>query len=116
MPSEVDTSAWSGEGAFTQLLIERLRGMDTIRLVRVEDAPATRSEADYNFVSNEVFVAFVTRERQQAIKWFGFLPGTRTVSEKAWTLGELERALTQLFGGQRVELIDTRDVGHGTAA
>ena len=96
MPSEVDTSAWSGEGAFTQLLIERLRGMDTIRLVRVEDAPATRSEADYNFVSNEVFVAFVTRERQQAIKWFGFLPGTRTVSEKAWTLGELERALTAL--------------------
>lgn len=96
MPSELDATGWSGEGAFTQLLIERLRGMDAIRLVKVEDAPATRSDADYNFVSNEVFVAFVTRERRQAIKRFGFLPGTRTVSEKAWTLGELETALTAL--------------------
>ena len=51
-------SAWSGEGRFTQLLIERLRDVAGVHFVRVEDAPATRSEADYNFISNELFVAF----------------------------------------------------------
>ena len=44
---KIDTANWSGEGQFTQLLIERLREMDTIDFIRVEDAPATRSEADY---------------------------------------------------------------------
>ena len=46
---ELDTSKWSGEGTFTQLLIERLREVDAVAFVRVEDAPASRSEADYNF-------------------------------------------------------------------
>jgi hypothetical protein len=94
MPSEIDTSKWSGEGTFTQVLIDRLVELDTIRLVRVEDAPASRSEADYNFISNEIFVAFKTLERAQAITRFGFLSGTRTISEKAMTVPELERVLT----------------------
>ena len=34
MPFELDTSAWSGEGTFTQLLIDRLRGIVGVRLVR----------------------------------------------------------------------------------
>ena len=38
MPFEPDTSAWSGEGTFTQLLIDRLSGIAGVRLVRVEDA------------------------------------------------------------------------------
>ena len=63
---DVDTEKWSGEGEFTQLLIDTLRELGTITLVRVEDAPASRSEADYNFMSNEVFVAFVTRSRQES--------------------------------------------------
>ena len=60
---EVDKEKWSGEGEFTQLLVEKLRELGTITLARVEDAPASRSEADYNFMSNEVFVAFATREQ-----------------------------------------------------
>jgi hypothetical protein len=32
--------------------------VDGARFLRVEDAPATRSEADYNFISNEIFVRF----------------------------------------------------------
>jgi hypothetical protein len=96
MPSELDTSNWSGEGAFTQLVIDRLRERDDIRLVRVEDAPATRSDADYNFISNEVFVAFATRERQERTKRFGIIPQSRTVSEKVSSVAQLESVLTAM--------------------
>ena len=93
MPFELDTSAWTGEGTFTQLVVDRLREVEAIRLVRVENAPATRSDADYNFISNEVYVAFATVEREERIKRFGLLPASRTVSEKAMTLVGLETAL-----------------------
>ena len=66
MPLETDTSNWSGEGVFTQLLIERLREIDAVRFVKIEDAPATRSEADYNFISNELFVAFRDRRSRRS--------------------------------------------------
>jgi hypothetical protein len=96
MPSEIDTARWSGEGSFTQVVIDHLREMEQIRLIRVEDAPATRSEADYNFISNEVFVEFATTTRAEPIKRFGFLPGTRSVADKAMTIAMLERVLTAL--------------------
>ena len=96
MPFDVDTSAWSGEGSFTQLLIDRLRQVDAIRFVRVEDAPASRSEADYNFVSNELFVDFATTDRRERTTRFGFLPSVRTVTEKAMTIPGLEAALTAM--------------------
>src|SRR3954466_15822034 len=96
MPLETDTTNWSGEGAFTQLLIERLRGIDGVRFVRVEDAPATRSEADYNFISNELFVGFAIVDREEPIKRFGIFPAKRTVATPAMSLIELERALTAL--------------------
>jgi hypothetical protein len=94
MPLELDTSAWSGEGTFTQLLLERLGDVAGVRFVRVEDAPATRSDADYNFISNELYVGFATVERQERIKRFGVLPGVRTVIDKALSLQGLEAALT----------------------
>ena len=93
MPLELETSAWSGEGTFTQLLIERLRDVAGVHFVRVEDAPATRSDADYNFISNELFVGFETTQRQERVKRFGVLPGVRRVTEKAMTLQGLEAAL-----------------------
>ena len=93
MPLELETSAWSGEGTFTQLLLERLGDVAGVRFVRVEDAPATRSDADYNFISNELYVGFATVERQERIKRFGVLPGVRTVTDKALTLQGLEAAL-----------------------
>jgi hypothetical protein len=96
MPFDVDTSAWSGEGAFTQLLIDRLRTIDGVRYLRVEDAPSTRSDADFNFVSNELFVDFATTDRVERSRRFGFLPATRTVTEKTMTLAGLEAALTAL--------------------
>ena len=94
MNVEVNTSNWSGEGAFTQLLIDQLRQLDGIAVVRVEDAPASRSEADYNFISNEVFVGFATTVREVGVKKFGFLPVSRSISEKAMTIAGLDAVLT----------------------
>jgi len=98
MPFELDTEAWTGEGTFTQLVLDHLRELDTIRLVRVENAPATRSDADYNFISNEIYVAFATVEREERIKRFGVLPATRKVAEKAMTFSGLEAALAEMAG------------------
>ena len=98
MPFELETSAWSGEGTFTQLLIDRLQDVDGVRFVRVEDAPATRSDADYNFISNELYVGFATIEREERIKRFGVLPGVRVVTDKVMTLQGLEAVLGTLDG------------------
>ena len=66
--------------------------------MRVEDAPATRSDADYNFISNELFVGFDTTEKRERFKRFGVLPGTRTVTERAMTLPGLEAVLAGVDG------------------
>jgi hypothetical protein len=94
----VDTTNWSGEGTFTQQLIDRLQQIEGIDLVRVEDAPASRSEADYNFISNEIFVVFATRPRQEPTRRLGFIPGVRTVHDPAMTIQQLEQALAALPG------------------
>ena len=93
---QIDTSSWSGEGDFTQQLIERLQQIEGIALVRVEDAPASRSEADYNFISNEVFVGFAAAVRRERVRRFGFLPTSRTVADKAMTVAGLEVALAAI--------------------
>src|SRR3954470_8728790 len=98
MPFELESSAWSGEGTFTQLLIDRLQDVDGVRFLRVEDAPATRSDADYNFISNEIYVAFATRNRVERVRRFGILPVSRIVTEKTMTLATLEQALTGAEG------------------
>jgi hypothetical protein len=96
MAFETDRSNWSGEGQFTQLLLERLPELPGIRRVRVEDAPATRSEADYQFMSNEMYVEFAVQNREEAYRRFGVLPATRLVPEKLLTLAGLEAALTAM--------------------
>jgi hypothetical protein len=98
MPLELESSGWSGEGTFTQLLIDTLREIGGVRFVRVEDTPATRSDADYNFISNELYIGFETVERRERITRFGILPGSRTVTEKVMTLPGLEAALTGVDG------------------
>jgi hypothetical protein len=90
---DVDTSGWSGEGTFTQVLIDRLKVVDGVAFVRVEDAPASRSEADYNFISNEIFVRFSTTDREERTTRFGFLPVRRVVQEKTMTVSGLEQVL-----------------------
>ena len=89
----VDTSKWSGEGEFTQLLLEHLRQMPNIAGVRLEDAPATRSEADYNFISNEFFIDFVSETREERTRKWGFVPVRHVVEAKAMTIAQLETVL-----------------------
>src|SRR5499427_327041 len=95
---DVDTSNWSGEGTFTQALVERLKTIDGLTLVSVEDAPASRSEADYNFMSNEIFVVFETGVRQEPTRRLGLFPGTRDVPFKKMTIGDLETRLASISG------------------
>jgi hypothetical protein len=92
----VDTSGWSGEGVFTQTLIEQLRQTAGIAFLRVDDAPATRSEADYNFISNEIFVGFENIVERERVRRFGVLPGSKKVVRKSMTLRALEQALAAL--------------------
>jgi hypothetical protein len=93
---DVDTSKWSGEGSFTQTLVDHLRTIEGVTLVRVEDAPASRSEADYNFISNEVFVVFATATREEPIRRLGFFPGTRTVKYAVMNVSDLDAALAEV--------------------
>jgi hypothetical protein len=95
---EVDTSKWSGEGTFTQTLLDRLTQTDGLVLVRVEDAPASRSEADYNFMSNEIFVVFETGTREEPTRRLGLFPGTRTVAYKKMSVAGLETRLASAPG------------------
>jgi hypothetical protein len=92
----LDTSKWSGEGTFTHVLVDQLRRLEAVAGVVVEDAPASRSEADYNFISNEVYVAFATTPRIERVLRFGFLPASRAVIDKAMTIAQLETALTAI--------------------
>lgn len=93
---ELDATDWSGEGAFTQTLIDALRRLDPVTFVRIEDARSSRSDVDYNFVSNEVFVRFRTRDAVRRTKLLGLLPVTRTVAEPAMTVTDLEQALGRI--------------------
>ena len=96
MASETDTTNWSGEGQFTQLLLDHLKGVKEIRHIRVEDAPSTRSEADYQFMSNELFVDFALHSREEPVTRFGLFRATRTVADKALTMAGLEAVLTAI--------------------
>jgi len=90
---ELDTTSWSGEGEFTARLIEVIRVLPHIVLLRVEDAPASRAEAAFSFISNELFVRFARTERRVRSRKFGILPGWTVVSGQHMTLTQLEEAL-----------------------
>jgi hypothetical protein len=94
---EIDSTAWSGEGTFTHTLIERLREFEDIALLRVEDAPSTRSDFDYNFISNEVFVTFCgARGRRRW--WQTVLRPAGRVGPPAMTIGRLAVRLAETEG------------------
>ena len=93
---DLDTANWSGEGVFTQTLINSLQRLDQVTCLRVEDVPSSRSDVEYNFISNELFVRFHTRDRVVRARMLGLLPVTRTFTETVMTVPGLERALSEL--------------------
>ena len=98
MTVDVNTNGWSGEGTFTSALVECLKAVDRLTAIRVEDAPASRSDADYNFISNEIFVTFSTVERREPVRRFGVIPATRVTLERTLTIADLARILEQTDG------------------
>jgi hypothetical protein len=95
---QIDTAGWSGEGTFTQVILDRLKLVSQVSAVKVEDAPASRSEADYNFVSNEVFITFAVVERREPVRRLGIIPGIRRVTEPALSLAGLAKMLEDTDG------------------
>jgi len=95
---DIRNEGWSGDGAFTQIVLDRLRTVEHIAAMKVEDAPSTRSEADYNFIANEIFVTFATVERREPARLLGVFPGTRLVTSKAMTFDMLVKLLETTEG------------------
>ncbi len=94
MSAELDSSNWSGEGDFTRKLIDWCASQLAVAFVRVEDAPSSRADVEYNFVSNEIFLRFHTRSRIERRRLLWIVPIRRAVTEKVMTLDELESQLS----------------------
>jgi hypothetical protein len=92
---EVEASGWSGDGDFTTRLIDALKRLP-IRLVKVEDAPASRADSAFIFISNELFVQFATEPREVRSHVLGVIATTKVVHEKVMSLRDLEKALADL--------------------
>nr|MCS5701698.1 hypothetical protein [Acidobacteriota bacterium] len=89
--TNIETSEWSGEGTFTQTLIDAMTSIDDVGLLRVEDAPSTRVDVGYQFISNEIYVGFRTQAVQTRIRRFGFWPTTVVVDKNCMSLTDLGR-------------------------
>lgn len=75
---QVDTSGWSGEGGFTAVVVAALASIDELEHLRVEDAPASRADSGYAFISNEIYVRFRTEPRTATRRRLGLLHPART--------------------------------------
>jgi hypothetical protein len=71
----------------------------------VEDAPSSRAEAGYAFISNEMYVRFRTRARHETVRRFG-IPWRRTVQCDRMTLEELGTALSSIESVGRPDYAD----------
>lgn len=87
----VDSAGWTGEGTFTPVLLEALQGVETIEFLRVEDAPASRADAGYALISNEIYVRFRTTRRVVSSRLGGLLQTRADVP--VMTLGQLGERL-----------------------
>ena len=95
---DIDKEKWSGDGDFTERLLAVLSEMASVAFLRVEDAPASRSDAGYSFISNEIFVKFREVPVAETVKLLGLVPVTRRVLRPALTLVDLEAQLTLVAG------------------
>ena len=93
METELHVSKWSGEGTFTQRLVDWFTTQADVVSLKVEDAPSTRTDIEYNFISNEIFLRFRTHDRVERGRRWGFLPVSRTVADKLMTIEQLEPLL-----------------------
>ena len=95
MPAQIDRDQWSGEGDFTQTLLDWLVRQATVAFLKVEDSTSTRADVEYNFISNEIFLEFHTTERVEAHRFWGVIPRRRTVTDTLMTIEQLEGVLAE---------------------
>jgi hypothetical protein len=88
----IESAGWTGEGSFTAALLEALKAVEAIEFLRVEDAPASRAEPGYAFISNEIYVKFKTDTRIETRRRLG-LPWRTRVEAKQMTLAALATRL-----------------------
>ena len=94
---DVDSSGWTGDGSFTAVLLEALKAIEAIEFMRVEDAPASRAEPGYAFISNEIYIKFKTGSKTETRRRLG-LPWPTKVEVRQMTLGELAAHLGSAEG------------------
>ncbi len=90
---QVDRERWSGEGDLTATLLEKLAAIEQVGFVRVEDAPAGHSGAGFNFICNEIYVAFRIERTVRLRRLFGLLPLPVIALRRSLTLGGLQELL-----------------------
>ena len=95
---ELDTSGWSGDGALTQQLIDAMRAIPQVLFLKVEDAPASRSDAGFSFISNELFVGFASTRQVTWTRVLGVVPSRRVSFCADMTLQGLETVLAAVEG------------------
>jgi hypothetical protein len=91
-----DSTRWSGDGAFTPLLIAALEQIVQVRNLRVEDAPASRAETGYNFIANDLFVEFTAATLRERRRWLGLVPYKADRAIPSMNLAELATCLSAL--------------------
>jgi hypothetical protein len=95
---EIDRSSWSGDGDFTIRLVEALRAIEEVAVLRIEDAPASRSGTGYNLLANELYMTFATERRPRPDRWLGLFPRTRLEDVPRLTLAGLGARLAAIDG------------------
>ena len=95
---QIDREGWSGDGDFTQLLLEKLASIEQVGFLRVEDAPASRAGTAFNFICNEIYVAFRIRRTIGVRRLFRLVPLPAVVLRKSFTLARLRDLLAAAAG------------------
>ena len=72
------------------------KAFTSIDFIRVEDAPASHNDANYSFISNEVYVRFRREPASEPGRLLGVVPIRRTVWRPVMTLEDLEGQLATI--------------------
>jgi len=79
-------------------LLDALQAIAAIEVLKIEDAPASRADAGYSLIANDVYVRFRVDTRREPVTRFGFFPGSRRVDVPAMTLAGLGDVLAGVEG------------------
>jgi hypothetical protein len=75
-----------------------MRAIPQVLFLKVEDAPASRSDAGFSFISNELFVGFASTRQVTWTRVLGVIPSRRVSFCADMSLQGLETALAAVEG------------------